>query len=91
MCGVKILDIGKLIEKKGFEIIISTSVIMLLISGGIFYFYAWRAVDYAQNSGVEDIGINKNVLDEVLRDLDSRALDLEELQRAPIPVPDIFK
>ncbi len=88
---MKILDVGKLIEKKGFEIIVSTSVIMLLVSGGVFYFYAWRAVDYAQNSGFEDIGIKKNVLEDVLRDLDSRTANLEDLKREPVYVPDVFK
>jgi len=88
---MKTLEIGKLIEKKGFEIIISVSVIMLLISGGIFYFYAWRSVDYAQNSGVEDIGVKKNVLEDVLRDLENREDDLLELKLQPIYVPDIFK
>lgn len=88
---MKILDIGKLIERKGFEIIVVTFVIMLFVSGLVFYFYAWRSIDYAQNSGFEDVGIKKDVLEDVLNDLDRRASDLEKLKREPINVQDIFR
>lgn len=88
---MKILDIGKLIEKKGFWIITGTFVVMLFVSCLIFYFYALRSIDYAQNLGFGDIGINKNVLEDVLRDLDSRESDLNKLKREPINVQDIFR
>lgn len=91
MCGVKILEAAKFIQKQGFEFIISLAVIMLVVSGGVFYFYAWRAADYVQNSQIENINVKSNTLDEVVQDMQSRAIDLMELKQSPLSVPDIFQ
>lgn len=87
---MRILETAKFIQKQGFQFIVSLAVIMLVVSGGVFYFYAWRTADYVQNSQIENINVKSNVFDEVVEDMKERAIDLMKLKQSPLSVPDIF-
>jgi hypothetical protein len=88
---MKILKLGKLIEKNGFKIIVATFVVMFFVSGFIFYFFAWRSIDYAQNLGLDSITIKNDLLENFLKDLDDRSSKLSSLKQNSLYVSDIFK
>ncbi|MEK9174427.1 MAG: hypothetical protein AAB725_00450 [Patescibacteria group bacterium] len=85
------LEIGKFIEKKGLEIVVTVAAILLLFSGLVFYFYAWQALNEAANSTAAAPSIKQALLEVVVRDLDERQDKLNKLKESPEPARNIFK
>lgn len=88
---MNILKVGKVIEKIWFKIIIIIFIFMVFVSGFVFYFFAWRAFDYSENFGIDEVTIKKNLLDNTLNNLSDRSNNLNNLKQNPIYVSDIFK
>ena len=82
---------AKFIEKRGLETVIILALVVLAVSGLVFYVYAWRAINAVESSGVVGIGVREKILDEVAKDLEDRAAILEELKRSPLSLRNIFQ
>ncbi|MDP3800292.1 MAG: hypothetical protein Q8Q90_02600 [bacterium] len=87
----KDLIIASFIEKKGFKIVFALSLVVAFIVGLIFYFYAWQTITEASDSTSSPTNIKQTVLEVVVKDLDSRANKLDDLNKNQLNVKDIFR
>ena len=88
---MKPIELAKYIDRNGRIIIFAFAFAVILISGFIFYYFAWRSVVFVENSGLSDNELNKNKLTDVLSDIDERSNALMDLKQEQISVPDIFQ
>jgi ABC-type phosphate transport system permease subunit len=88
---MKPIELAKYIDRNGRIIIFAFAFAVIIISGFIFYYFAWRSVVFVENSGFSDNELNKNKLTDVLSDIDERANALSDLKREQLSVPDIFQ
>lgn len=88
---MKPIEIAKYIDRNGRIIIFAFAFVVILISGFIFYYFAWRSVSIVENSGFANNDINKKKLTDVLSDIDERSNALSDLKREQLSVPDIFQ
>ena len=88
---MKPIELAKYIDRNGRIIIFAFAFAVILISGFVFYYFAWRSVVFVENSGLADNELNKKKLTDVLSDIDERSNALSDLKREQLSVPDIFQ
>ncbi len=88
---IKELVVGKFIEKNGLKIAVAAAAAVLLFSGWIFYFYAWRAISEAASSTAASPGLRQTLLETVIKDLDKRSAEGDRLKSYPLRTRDIFQ
>ncbi|MEK7077945.1 MAG: hypothetical protein AAB911_00050 [Patescibacteria group bacterium] len=85
------LTIAKFIEREGLKIIIAVGVAVLAVSFWIFYVYGFGSIDIVSDLQANSSVLKQGLIDDVVKDMDSRESALIKLKQAPLTASDIFR
>ncbi len=85
------LTIAKFIEREGLKIIIAVGVVVAAVSFWIFYVYGFGSIETVSNLQADSPALKQGLIDDVIKDLDSRESGLAKLKQTPLSVSDIFR
>ncbi len=85
------LTIAKFIEREGLKIIIVVGAVVLAVSFWIFYDYGFGSIDIVSDLQANSPALKQGLIDNVIKDLDSRESNLAKLKQTPLSASDIFR
>lgn len=85
------LSTAKFIEKNGLRIVFLLALVMAGLVGLVFYFYAWQTITIASDSTSTPTNIKQTLLETIVKDLDTRANKLDDLNNNKLNTRDIFR
>ncbi len=85
------LTIAKFIEREGLKIIIVVGVVVAAVSFWIFYAYGFGSIDIVSDLQANSPTLKQGLIDNVIKDLDSRESGLAKLKQTPLSASDIFR
>lgn len=85
------LYIAKFIEREGLKIIMAVGAVVVAVSFWIFYAYGFGSIDIVSDLQANSPTLKQGLIDDVMKDLDSKESNLIKLRQTPLSASDIFR